>query len=133
MHTAAKTALILDLAKSQGFDLCGVVRAEKFPELTQFEQWLAAGYAGEMRYLNDERRCEPSLTMQDLRCVIVCALNYNTAYPYSVDSAASVDAERPRGWVSRYAWGRDYHEVLWEKLNSLDAAIRRHIPGPFST
>jgi epoxyqueuosine reductase len=133
VHTAAKTALILELAKSQGFDLCGVVRAEKFPELAQFEQWLAAGYAGEMRYLNDERRREPSLGMQDLRCVIVCALNYNTAYPYSVDSAASADAEKPRGWVSRYAWGRDYHEVLREKLNSLDAAIRRHFPGPFST
>jgi len=117
-----------------GFDLCGVVRAERYPELESFAEWLQRGYAGEMRYLEDPRRREPRLVMEDLRSVIVCALNYNTAHPYSTEAAASSagDSDEPRGWISRYAWGDDYHEVLWEKLNALAAALREKFPGPFT-
>ena len=49
-----------------GFDLCGIVRAERFPELEKFREWLSLGYAGEMKYLEDPRRTDPSLIMQDL-------------------------------------------------------------------
>ena len=66
--------------------------------------------------------------MPAARSVIVCAMNYNTAKPYSIEAAASVaargDGEAPRGWISRYAWGDDYHEILGAKLDSLTAAIR---------
>ena len=37
----------------------------------------------------------------------------------------------PRGWISRYAWGDDYHEILWKKLNELSAAMRGHFAEPF--
>src|SRR5437879_4223378 len=53
MMPLADTLWIVDRAKSLGFDLCGVVRAEKFPELNQMPEWLARGYAGEMKYLVD--------------------------------------------------------------------------------
>jgi epoxyqueuosine reductase len=130
---AADTAWIAERAKAMGFDLCGVVRADKFPELPEFREWLERGYAGEMRYLEDPRRQKPSLVMRDLQSVIVCALNYNTAPGYSTEAAASASAETgpPRGWISRYAWGDDYHEVLWEKLNGLAAALREKFPAPF--
>lgn len=123
---AADSAWIVDEARVLGFDLCGVVRAEQFPELENFGEWLKRGYGGEMAYLEDPRRREPSLALPDLRSVIVCGLNYNTAHPYSTEAAATPDAESdaPRGWVSRYAWGDDYHEVLWEKLNALIAAMK---------
>ena len=39
------------MAREAGFDLCGIAPAEAFPELEHFDEWLAAGYAGEMRYL----------------------------------------------------------------------------------
>ncbi len=132
MHTAEETRWIAEQAAKLGFDLCGVVRAEKFPELQQFEEWLRRDYGGEMKYLADERRREPALVMDNLQSVIVCALNYNTAFPYSVDAAAAPAASGPRGWISRYAWGSDYHEVLWGKLNALQAALHEKFTEPFA-
>jgi len=131
MASAADSAWITKCAKELGFALCGVVRVEAFPELTHFEEWLARGYAGEMSYLEDPRRRKPALVQENLRSAIVCALNYNTDLPYSVDAAAASSSE-PRGWISRYAWGRDYHEVLWERLNALAASLRERFPEPFA-
>jgi epoxyqueuosine reductase len=131
MASATDTAWITKRAKELGFDLCGVVRAEVFPELGHFEEWLARGYAGEMSYLEDPRRRNPALVQENLRSAIVCALNYNTDLPYSVDAAAASSSE-PRGWISRYAWGRDYHKVLWEKLNALAASLRERFPEPLA-
>ena len=131
MASVADTARITKRAKELGFDLCGVVRVETFPELVHFENWLARGYAGEMRYLQDPRRRNPALVQENMRSAIVCALNYNTDLPYSVDAAAAKTRE-PRGWISRYAWGRDYHEVVWEKLNALAASLRERFPEPFA-
>ena len=107
---------ICERAKRLGFALCGVAPAEKFPELLKYPEWLERGYAGEMKYLSDPRRLDPRDAMSGVRSLIVCALNYNSKFPYSTESEAH---DRPRGWVSRYAWGDDYHEVLWEKLNTL--------------
>jgi len=130
---AVDTNCIVERARRLGFDLCGVVRVETFPELAQFGQWLELGYGGEMAYLQDERRRSPGLVMEDLRSVIVCALNYNTAFPYSTVTASRTGAgDAPRGWVSRYAWGDDYHEVLWDKLNALVAAMKKEISEPFT-
>ena len=54
MHSTADTAWIAERAKSLGFDRCGIVRAEKLPDLQEFREWLACGYAGEMHYLAEE-------------------------------------------------------------------------------
>src|SRR5438034_6341455 len=59
MDQAADTIWIAEQAKGIGFDLCGVVRAEKFPELENTKDWLKRGYAGEMNYLFDPRREDP--------------------------------------------------------------------------
>jgi len=131
---AADSKWVVGRAKALGFDLCGVARADKFPELAQFEEWLERGYAGEMMYLEDLRRQNPSLVMKDLRSVIVCALNYNTARPFSTEAAGSASSEvgGPQGWISRYAWGDDYHEIMWEKLNALAGALKEKFPEPFT-
>jgi epoxyqueuosine reductase len=130
---AVDTTWIVERSRGLGFDLCGVVRPEAFPELAQFGEWLELGYGGEMAYLQDERRRSPGLVMEDLRSVIVCTLNYNTAFPCSTTAAGSRTGDgEPRGWVSRYAWGDDYHEVLWGKLNTLVAAMKEEIPEPFA-
>jgi epoxyqueuosine reductase len=132
MKAASDTVWIEQRAQSLGFDLCGVVRAAKFPELAQTEEWLARGYAGEMGYLSDARRRDPESVMPGIRSVIACALNYNTEEPKSIDADATSDADEPRGWISRYAWGRDYHQVLRGKLDELVAALREQFEEPFA-
>lgn len=129
MKSSSDTAWILERASALGFDLCGVVRAEKFPELHLTKEWLARGYAGEMKYLSDPRRSDPLRVMPGLRSVIVCALNYNSPAVRSVD-AVPPEGAGPRGWISRYAWGQDYHEVLQEKLQSLASSLPERFAEP---
>jgi len=127
-----ESAWICERARALGFDDCGVALAEKFPELENFSKWLERGYGGEMKYLEDPRRRDPRHPMPGARSLIVCALNYNGAPPYSTECKTDVDdSASPRGWISRYAWGDDYHEVIWEKLNKLAAEMRAHFPEPF--
>jgi epoxyqueuosine reductase len=118
------TRWLCERAKHLGFELCGVAPTEKFPELGRYPEWLERGYAGEMKYLSDPRRLDPKDAMSGVRSLIVCALNYNAKLPYSTDIVATGAGENPRGWVSRYAWGDDYHEVLRSRLNALIAEMR---------
>jgi epoxyqueuosine reductase len=131
MKPRADTVWIVDQAKSLGFDLCGVVRAEKFPELARTPEWLARGYAGEMKYLADPRRGDPQEAMPGIGSVIVGLLNYNTERALSTDPAVPVDYRKPTGWISRYAWGDDYHDVLLERLDALAKLLRERFPFPF--
>jgi epoxyqueuosine reductase len=131
MMPLADTLWIVDQAKSLGFDLCGVVRAEKFPELEQTPEWLARGYAGEMRYLADPRRGDPRTAMPGIRSAIVGLLNYSTEQPLSTDPALPIEDGKPSGWISRYAWGDDYHEVLRERLEALVESLRERFAPPF--
>ena len=130
MNNDSKTTWVVEQANALGFDLCGVVRAEKFRELDLAKDWLALGYAGEMNYLHDQRRGDPQSVMPSLRSVIVCALNYNSSPPRSVEALQPEEPE-PRGWISRYAWGQDYHEVLQEKLQKLASSLLEHFTQPF--
>jgi epoxyqueuosine reductase len=124
-----------------GLDLCGIVSldaaAQNFPELTRYDDWLAHGYAGEMKYLHDERRADPRRVLEGAQSLIVVALNYNSRPTDHAGSAKSHtgdlsdSAKSPRGKISRYAWGDDYHEVILEKLNALIAALRAEFPEPF--
>ena len=145
MTPTERNLWIYERARALGFDLCGVVSiaaaetahnpaGTALEELARLPEWLAHGYAGEMKYLNDQRRADPSLILEGARSLVVVALNYNTDYPYSTDvlpGAISAGANpggshnnAPRGWISRYAWGDDYHEVLGEKLSALVAAMQ---------
>jgi epoxyqueuosine reductase len=127
-----RTEWIAGHAREAGFDLGGVVTLEDWPELARFQEWLARGHAGEMRYLHDPRRQSPADVLAGARSIIVCALNYNTSLPYSVESAASEATQStPRGWISRYAWGDDYHRVVGEKLDVLAAAMHAEFRESF--
>ncbi len=105
--------------------LVGVAPAEGSPELTFYRDWLSAGYAGEMHYLqrNAERRLDMQQVVPGARSVVVCGLNYDTDSPYSTDTD---DPER--GWVARYAWGGDYHDCMQEKLRQLQACVAAWVP-----
>jgi epoxyqueuosine reductase len=132
MSNTDPAARTIELSRAAGFDLCGIAAAADFPELAHLEEWLDRGHAGEMRYLHDARRRSPALAMAGARSVIVCALNYNTAFPASTEVLAfSAGQNGPQGWISRYAWGDDYHSVLGEKLKTLIERLRAEFSEPF--
>src|SRR5438046_3245754 len=54
------------------------------------------------------------------RSVVVCAINYNTAQPYSTEVNDS-----QRGWISRYAWGEDYHDAVMAKLRAVEQQLHQ--------
>ena len=139
MNPAERTSWITQQSRALGFDLCGVTTIpsdpsdnSEWPELARIPEWLARGHAGEMRYLSDPRRESPQQVMPGAHSVIVCAVNYNSAQPYSTEfSAAQSSDVSPRGWISRYAWGTDYHETIGAKLDTLVNAMRAQFPEPF--
>jgi epoxyqueuosine reductase len=125
-------ARVTELARAAGFDLCGIAPAAEFPELAHLDEWLERGHAGEMRYLHDARRRSPARAMPGARSVIVCVANYNTPYPASTEAAGLPEPNSgPHGWISRYAWGDDYHNLLSEKLDTFIEFLRREFPEPF--
>ena len=118
-------------AKQAGFDLAGIAPASDSPELKSFPVWIAAGHAGEMKYLEsrDEhgelKRGSLARVAPWARSVIVCAINYNTAHPYSTQIQ-----DASRGWISRYAWSReDYHDAVLRRLRQVEAALHEQLEG----
>lgn len=113
-------------ASQAGFDLAGIAPVQEFVELAKFPEWIAAGRAGEMKYLesrNDAgelRRASLKSVFPWARSVIVCVANYNTAHPYSTECT-----DPDRGWISRYAWSReDYHDSVLRRLREVETKIR---------
>ena len=116
-------------AAEAGFDLAGIapVRQEDLPELSAFVEWVDAGRAGEMKYLESRteagelRRSSATNAAPWVRSMVVCALNYSADKPYSVEAN-----DPQRGWISRYAWGsKDYHDALLPRLQQVEAAIKQ--------
>ena len=113
-------------AREAGFDLAGIAPVEDFPELAHFSEWIAEGRAGDMKYLEARdsagqlRRASLRSAFPWARSVVVCAINYNTAQPYSTE----VERE-DHGWISRYAWSReDYHDSLLRRLREVEARLK---------
>jgi epoxyqueuosine reductase len=112
-------------ARAAGFDLCGIAPAADARELEYFPVWIAAGCAGEMKYLEsrDEngklKRASLASVAPWARSVVVCAINYNTEHPYSTQFQ-----DPARGWISRYAWSReDYHDSVMRRLRQVEQAV----------
>lgn len=130
LRSAEIADIVRQAAVDTGFDLVGIAPVEDAPELEYFPRWIADGHAGEMKYLEarDEqgrlKRASLAHAVPWARSVVVCAINYNTAHPYSTE--ASESPEKDRGWISRYAWGRqDYHESVMPRLRQVEAALRK--------
>ena len=130
MYAVGETEWVVAKAKELGFDLCGITSVEALRDTAHFKEWLDRGYAGRMQYLHDPRRTDVMQVLPDASTIVVCALNFNTPAPSSIDAATQA-ASQLRGWISRYAWGEDYHMVLGKKLEHLVAAMRGHFVGPW--
>jgi epoxyqueuosine reductase len=124
------TTLTADLkrrALSEGFDLVGVAEAAGARSAGHLERWLDAGMHGEMTYMARTRhiRSDPRLLLTGCRSVVAVAASYRSDQPDST----TLEAEDGRVWVSRYAWGRDYHRILKKKLVRLGRWLAEQRPG----
>ncbi len=105
------------LAIDCGFELAGIAPAGALPEYAWYAEWVRAGMAGGMRYLTDRRgglRADVRTLLPSARSVVCAGKLYNGPEPYSTEFD-----EAGQAWISRYAWGDDYHSVLRAGLERL--------------
>ncbi|HTZ95782.1 MAG TPA: tRNA epoxyqueuosine(34) reductase QueG [Terriglobales bacterium] len=128
------TEVVKQSAREAGFELAGIAPVREFAELRHFHEWIAAGHAGEMKYLEtrDEAGALKRASLQSVapwaRSVIVCAANYNADQPYSTQVE---DADK--GWISRYAWSEeDYHDAVMRRLTVVDQKLKEVCSHPFA-
>lgn len=117
-------------ARQCGFELVGITAALPLSDYQRFDKWREGGLAGEMSYLTDRRgdlRADPRHLLPDARTIIAVGKLYNTAQPYS-----TVEHDSQNGWISRYAWGTDYHGVMRSGLETLKAKITAAHGEPFN-
>jgi epoxyqueuosine reductase len=110
------------LARECGFELAGVARAEPLPDDSRrYLDWVERGMAGAMGYLTDRRanvRTDPRLLLASARSIICVGKLYNGPEPRSIELQ-----DAGLGWISRYAWGDDYHQVVRRGLEDLAAKL----------
>jgi len=126
---AAMKQELQSLARALGFDGLGVAHVELENDERHLQDWLAAGYHGEMHYMqrHGTKRSRPQeLAPGTVSCISV-RMNY---WPQKAAAAERVLADPALGYVSRYALGRDYHKLMRRALARLAAAVAARI-GPF--
>ncbi len=120
-----RTEKIKTLAFAQGFHAVGIAFPEPHPEHVQFyEAWLQKGFGGQMAYLQRhlEKKKDPRSLYPEAKSILCCALSYKTSFENPVW------VKKNQGTISNYAWGKDYHGVLQEKLEALLSHIHSLIP-----
>ncbi|HEX6900858.1 MAG TPA: tRNA epoxyqueuosine(34) reductase QueG [Thermoanaerobaculia bacterium] len=130
MSSEATADLLKSWALETGFDRAGIARLDPSEHGEAYLRWIARGDQAGMGYLERrvESRLDPSRIFPGARSVLCVALQY---HPLHIE-----DGERqaePRGdlWrrVARYARGKDYHDVMGDRLKTLEARIREAFPG----
>jgi len=115
-----QTQLIKTEAKRLGFLSCGISKAEFLEEeAPRLETWLNQNMHGEMGYMENyfDKRLDPTKLVPDSKSVISLLLNY---YPSEAQNENSYK-------ISKYAYGRDYHFVIKDKLKQLLNHIQEEI------
>ncbi len=115
-HNTINNEYLSTIAKEIGFDLVGFAKAVKLDiEIVRLNEWLGAGHNSDMSYMerNLDKREDVSLLLNEAKSVVSLGVNYYKPYKHDLSG------EKPKGKVSRYAWGKDYHYLMWEMLNTL--------------
>ena len=114
------TKIVKDIAQSMGFDSCGIAEARRLDDdARRLEKWLNKGFHGEMKYMENhfDMRVDPTLLVPGAKSVITLLFNY-----FPDQEPAS---QLPK--VAKYAYGKDYHLVIREKLTDFLKRIREKI------
>lgn len=114
---------ISETARKIGFDLVGFAKFSLLEdEVKNLQKWLDKKYHAEMSYMgkNIEKRKDVRFILSEAKSVISLGVNYFVDNNY--------DMKKDSGKISRYAWGEDYHFVLWRMLDKLIDTIKANIP-----
>jgi epoxyqueuosine reductase len=114
------SSIIKQEAKRLGFDFCGISKAEFLEEeAPRLEAWLNSKKHGKMEYMENhfDKRLNPTLLVNDAKSVVSLLYNY---YP---EQKQNTNAPK----ISKYAYGKDYHEIIKEKLNEFLNTLKEKI------
>ena len=110
-NTAENTRIIKKIANELGFDACGIAEARNLSEQESYlKDWLGKGYHGQMGYMANhfDKRLDPVKLVPGAKSVVSLLYNY---YPKK-DLAEGKELK-----IAKYAYGKDYHIVIRDKLN----------------
>lgn len=123
MNKSQLTSFIRQRSEELNFDLCGIARSGKLSDRAGvLTKWCEAGMHDKMGYLarNIDKRFDPELLFPDVKSLVVTGISYYSPLKQK-------DPHAPL--LSRYAYGRNYHEVITEKLEKLLSFIKSADPG----
>jgi epoxyqueuosine reductase len=125
----ALAARVAEWGRELGFAAIGIADTDLAAEEAHLLNWLDAGRHGEMDYMarHGVRRARPADLVPGTLRVITARLDY---WPVAARDPQDVLGDAARGYVSRYALGRDYHKVLRGRLQALADRIAAEV-GPF--
>jgi epoxyqueuosine reductase len=111
--------IVIQKAKTVGFELVGFAKADELKsESKNLKEWLDKNYQAGMDYMskNFEKRKDVKQILPQAKSVISLGLNYYTPDSHTTDDTT--------GKVSRYAWGKDYHLIIWAMLDELEGELK---------
>ncbi len=124
MQHKSSTDRIKQKGRELGFDLIGISSAEPHVDIGFFDRWLEKKHDGTMAYLKRRRddRADLKRLLPSVKSLICCGINY-----YGGETPSLELRKKGHGWISRYAWGDDYHDVVLKKLQELEVFIVNEI------
>ena len=113
-------------AQSLGFQQLGVSDIDLSEAEAELNSWLKAGFHGEMSYMDRHgtKRSRPEELVPGTIRVITVRMDY---WPDDVEDAWTVIDDDQKGFISRYALGRDYHKIIRKRLLKLAALIEKEV------
>nr|WP_090257682.1 tRNA epoxyqueuosine(34) reductase QueG [Roseivirga pacifica] len=117
------TQLIKQKAQALGFQFCGISKAEFLEEeAPRLEAWLKSGAHGKMSYMENhfDKRLDPTKLVPGAKSVVSLLYNY-----YPEKDFAQENPEAPK--LAKYAYGKDYHHVIKEKLKEFMSILTEEI------
>lgn len=114
--------LLKSTAKRLGFDFCGIAKADFLEEeAPKLEEWLRRDYQGRMGYLANhfDKRLDPRKLVEGAKTVVSLVYNY---FPERTLSEGTEGIK-----LAKYAYGKDYHDVIQEKLREFLTFLREEI------
>lgn len=118
MNLEEKSYQVKSIAQRLGFEFCGIARAEKLDDdARRLESWLNNNLHADMYYMENhfDKRVDPRLLVPGTKSIITVLKNY---FP---EKTRTNDAPK----IAKYAWGKDYHEIIRPLLHQFLAEMRK--------